>query len=140
MRNLLFLVIAANRAACLGINTMVVGVCQEDFGGYPDCRQVFVDAAEEAIEKALNLNSTEEGRFAILAPLMNMSKRESVEFAMDLPFAMEALSYTHTCYAGEFPPCGHCHACLLRARGFGEAGIIDPIYERLAMEEMRRRS
>ena len=53
----------------------------------------------------------------------------TVKLAEVLPGCMEALKYSHTCYKGESPPCGHCHACLLRQRGFDEAGIKDPLKE-----------
>jgi 7-cyano-7-deazaguanine synthase len=129
MRNMLFLVIAANRAAVLGISDLVTGVCQEDFGGYPDCRQSFIDATEKAINEALFLDPTE-ANFHIHTPLMTLTKKESVELAQKFEGCMDALSSTHTCYNGEYPPCGHCHACLLRQRGFDEAGIKDPLMVR----------
>lgn len=130
MRNMLFLVIAANRAVCLGTSNLVTGVCQEDFGGYPDCRQTFINATARAIEEALYLDP-ENNRFHIHTPLMDLTKAQSVELAQSLPGCMEALAWSHTCYNGDFPPCGHCHACLLRERGFAEAGIADPLIDRV---------
>jgi 7-cyano-7-deazaguanine synthase len=62
-------------------------------------------------------------------PLMFKSKRETVELAKQLG-ALPALAYTHTCYNGQQPPCGVCPACVLRAKGFAEAGIPDPLVER----------
>jgi 7-cyano-7-deazaguanine synthase len=129
MRNMLFLVIAANRATCLGINDLVTGVCQEDFGGYPDCRQSFIDATGDAINEALYLDASEMN-FVIHTPLMNLTKKASVDLAVSLPGCMEAMKFTHTCYNGESPPCGHCHACLLRSRGFEKAGVADPLLGR----------
>jgi 7-cyano-7-deazaguanine synthase len=67
----------------------------------------------------------------LLAPLMNMSKRETVELASSLPGCIDALAYSTTCYEGKVPPCLKCHSCLLRARGFEAAGIADPLLERL---------
>jgi 7-cyano-7-deazaguanine synthase len=128
MRNMLFLVIAANRAVCIGAEHLVTGVCQEDFGGYPDCRLSFIVATEYAIKQALYLDP-ENTKFIIQTPLMNLTKAESVRVAAEMPECMEAMKYTHTCYNGENPPCGHCHACLLRERGFREAGIVDPLLE-----------
>jgi 7-cyano-7-deazaguanine synthase len=61
---------------------------------------------------------------------MFKSKKETVELARDLG-ALPAMAYTHTCYNGRQPPCGECSACLLRAKGFAEAGITDPLLERL---------
>ena len=62
----------------------------------------------------------------IHTPLMNLSKKETVELARDLG-ALDAMALTHTCYNGVRPPCGNCEACRLRARGFDEAGIADPL-------------
>ena len=57
---------------------------------------------------------------------MHLSKRETVELARDVG-ALEAMALTHTCYKGQRPPCGECPACVLRAKGFEEAGIEDPL-------------
>ena len=62
----------------------------------------------------------------IHTPLMQLSKKETVELARDLG-ALPAMALTHTCYNGERPPCGECPACVLRARGFAEAGVRDPL-------------
>ena len=56
-----------------------------------------------------------------------MTKKETVELAKDLPGCLEALASSHTCYMGQNPPCGKCHACILRQRGFDQAGISDPL-------------
>lgn len=130
MRNALFLTIAANRAEALGISTLVTGVCQMDNANYDDCRETFIYAAEDYINKALGHDHRGTAPIKILTPLLHLSKSESVHFAMSLPGAMEGLAYSHTCYAGEYPPCGECHACVLRAHGFEEAGVTDPLIER----------
>ena len=67
-----------------------------------------------------------EREFSIHAPLMDLTKKETVELARDLD-AIGALALTHTCYEGQRPPCGRCQACQLRAKGFAEAGIEDPL-------------
>ena len=123
-RNIIFFALAANRAASLGCETIIAGLSQEDFGGYPDCRRVFVDAMEKAVN--LGLEGTA-AKIAIETPLINMSKKETVLLAQEVG-AMEALALSHTCYNGERPPCGHCHACLLRQKGFEEAGVEDPLF------------
>lgn len=135
MRNQLFITLAANRAYCLGINILVLGVCEEDYGGYPDCRRDFINS----MEKAGNLGTfTGEGGgpkdFVILTPLMNMKKRETVDMALDMPGCYSALAYSHTAYDGQYPPIGHDHATLLRAKGFEEAGVPDPLVLRAVQD------
>lgn len=120
-RNILFLTIAAAMAFKFDINHLVTGVCQTDFSGYPDCR----DNTIKSLQVALSLGLGRE--IIIHTPLMWLSKAESVKLAQSLPGCMEALQYSHTCYEGRYPPCGVCPACVLRARGFDEAGIMDPL-------------
>jgi 7-cyano-7-deazaguanine synthase len=127
-RNLLFFVLAANRAAEIGSNSVVAGVCEEDFGGYYDCRRDFCDAAEIAIAQAFVGTNT---WLNVMTPLMRLSKSATVRLAESLPFCMDALAFTHTCYSGAVPPCGKCHACLLRSRGFEEAKSVDPLITRV---------
>lgn len=127
-RNILFLTLAANRAYCLGADAIVTGVAQEDFGGYPDCREDFIKAMEYAVFKGLDCEIT------IETPLMHLSKRGTVDLARSLPGCMDALAHSHTCYNGHFPPCGKCHACLLRQKGFDLSGYDDPLELRAALE------
>jgi 7-cyano-7-deazaguanine synthase len=124
-RNILFLTVAANRAYVTGCDALVLGVAQEDFGGYPDCREDFIRKMETALQAGLD------APLAIHTPLMHMDKATTVRLAQSLPGCMEALALSHTCYEGAVPPCGHCHACLLRARGFEQAGVADPLVARL---------
>ncbi len=119
-RNLVFLTFAAAFAWQRGISELVTGVAQTDYSGYPDCRRETIDA----LVRALNLGMERE--FRIHTPLMNLSKKETVEMARDFG-ALDAMALTHTCYNGQRPPCGECAACRLRARGFLEAGIPDPL-------------
>lgn len=131
MRNQLFLTVAANRAYVLGCNVLVTGVCQEDSGGYPDCRATFISALQDAIN--YGTFTGEPGTLPplrILTPLMYLTKAQSVKLAMTLPGCMEALAYSHTSYDGAYPPVGHDHATLLRAKGFEEAGVPDPLVVR----------
>ena len=124
-RNILFLTVAANRAYVLGCNNLVIGVSQEDFGGYPDCREEFLEKMSASLSSGLDM------RVSIYAPLMRMTKAQSVLLAKNMPGCFESLAHTTTCYAGTSPSCGHCHACLLRSRGFEEAGVEDPLTTRL---------
>jgi 7-cyano-7-deazaguanine synthase len=128
MRNQLFLTIAANRAYCLNARHLFTGVGQADYGGYPDCRQRFI----ESFEKTCNLGTFtgEEGTLGalnVVTPLMHLSKRETVMLALDLPGCYEALAFSHTSYNGEYPPTSQDHASLLRAKGFADAGVPDPL-------------
>ena len=125
MRNAFFLTLAANYALEKDCYALVTGVCQQDNANYPDCRANFIDSQEKTINDALGIDN-----FHIYTPLMYMSKAQSIALAETLPDCMKALAYSHTCYAGEYPPCGECHACVLRAQGFKEAGVIDPLIER----------
>lgn len=135
MRNQLFLTIAANRAYVLGASVLFTGVCQEDFGGYPDCRRVFIDALQDACN--YGTFTGEAGTLAplyIQTPLMNLTKAQSVSLALSLPGCMRALAYSHTAYDGAYPPVGKDHATLLRAKGFEEAGVPDPLVVRAVTE------
>ncbi len=119
-RNIVFLTFAAAYAWQRGITDLVTGVAQTDYSGYPDCRRETIDALEETLKLGM------ERRFTIHTPLMNLSKKETVEMARDLG-ALDAMALTHTCYNGQRPPCGECPACQLRAKGFQEAGVADPL-------------
>lgn len=122
-RNILFLTVAANRAYVLGCNTLVLGVAQQDFGGYPDCRLDFIEKMQAALSSGLEFD------LSIATPLMHLDKKQTVQLAASLPGCLEALAHSTTCYNGVYPPCGSCNSCLLRARGFNQAGIVDPLLQ-----------
>ncbi len=119
-RNIVFLTFAAAYAWQRKIGHIVTGVAQTDYSGYPDCRQETIDALQATIRLAMESN------VVIHTPLMKLSKKETVLLAKDLG-ALDAMGLTHTCYEGIRPPCGKCPACRLRAKGFDEAGIEDPL-------------
>ncbi len=119
-RNLIFLTYAAAFAWPRNIRHLVGGMAQMDYSGYPDCRRETLDALERALQLGL------ERDFTIHTPLMDRSKKETVLLARDLGI-LPVLGMTHTCYKGETPPCGVCAACVLRAKGFDEAGVPDPL-------------
>lgn len=121
-RNLIFLTFAAAWAWRRGIRHLVTGVAQTDYSGYPDCRAATIDALQETLRLGM------ESEVVIHSPLMALSKRETVEL-IDKLGGLPALALTHTCYNGERPPCGHCASCVLRAKGFAEAGIPDPLLQ-----------
>jgi len=127
-RNILFLTIAAMYAYKLGIHNIVAGVCETDYSGYPDCRQKTIDS----VQNTLNLGM--EYDFVIHTPLMYKTKCETVIMASLLSGCWDALAWSHTCYEGKIPPCGKCPSCVLRARGFEEAGYEDPLIKRLGIK------
>ncbi|MFO1372758.1 MAG: 7-cyano-7-deazaguanine synthase QueC [Candidatus Competibacteraceae bacterium] len=122
-RNLIFLTFAAALAYQRGIHDLVTGVAQTDYSGYPDCRDATLQALAQTIRLGMDYDIT------IHTPLMFKSKADTVRLAQVLG-ALPALADTHTCYNGQQPPCGACPACQLRAKGFAEAGVPDPLVER----------
>jgi 7-cyano-7-deazaguanine synthase len=95
-----------------------------DFSGYPDCRPEFIDAFQQVILKGTR-SGVEHGTPRIVAPLMTMSKAEIIRRGVEL-----GVDYgqTHSCYDPDPSglACGHCDSCILRRRGFEEAGVVDP--------------
>ncbi len=122
-RNLVFLSFAAALAYTRRIEHVVTGVAQTDYSGYPDCRENTLKALELALRLGMD------SRVTLHAPLMFMSKADTVRLAQDVG-AMDAMAWSHTCYNGEVPPCGRCASCELRAKGFAEAGVADPLVVR----------
>lgn len=125
-RNTIFLSYALAWAEVLDAADIFIGVNAVDYSGYPDCRPEFI----AAFEKMANLStraSVEGGvRFRIHTPLINMTKAEIVKLAVELGLDF---SLTWSCYNpdSEGSPCGRCDSCILRAKGFKEAGIPDPL-------------
>ncbi len=119
-RNIIFLTFAAAYAYQRGIRHLVTGVAQTDYSGYPDCREATIEALEETLRLGMEYDLT------IHTPLMHLSKKQTVEMARDLG-GLDAMALTHTCYNGKRPPCGQCPACKLRANGFAEVGVEDPL-------------
>jgi 7-cyano-7-deazaguanine synthase len=119
-RNLILLSLAAAYGYQRGMFDIVTGVCQTDYSGYPDCRQATIDALQTALRAGLDAPIT------LHTPLMSLTKAASVFLMRDLG-RLDLLALSHTCYNGRVPPCGTCPACVLRAKGFAEAGIADPL-------------
>ncbi len=119
-RNILFLAAGSSFAYTKKIKNIVIGVSQVDYSGYPDCREGFI----KSMEKSLRLGMAY--KIKIHTPLIKKTKKQTVLLAKRLG-ALEFMKYTHTCYRGGKKSCGRCDACRLRAKGFEEAGIKDPL-------------
>lgn len=134
-RNILFLSVAANRAALCGADIVYVGANAEDLDGFPDCRPAFFTHATKCLQLALD----NEG-FMVHPPLLQFDKKAIIETAQRIQDhgvdVMGALSLSHTCYRGSCPPCGECSACVLRARAFARVGIADPLVERTSKDSV----
>ncbi|EEF15662.1 queuosine biosynthesis protein QueC [Actinobacillus minor 202] len=113
-RNALFLLYAAIYAKRQGIQTIFTGVCETDFSGYPDCRDVFVKSMNVTLNLAMDYN------FNIRTPLMYLTKKETWRLADQLGAFDYIRQHTHTCYLGVEGGCHTCPSCLLREKGLNE--------------------
>jgi 7-cyano-7-deazaguanine synthase len=119
-RNAHLLATAVSWAEVLGAGHIFVGFVEEDSSGYPDCREVFL----KSFEATANLGTRPETRLALHAPLIHRTKAQIVTKGLQLS---APLHLTWSCYQSEEEACGSCDSCLLRLRGFQEAGSPDPI-------------
>jgi len=123
-RNTVLLSLALAWAEVLGAERVVIGVNALDYSGYPDCRPEYIAAFEYLASLATKAGV--EGRpLRLYTPLQHLTKAGIVRLGTELGVDY---SLTHSCYdpGPDDRPCGHCDSCLLRARGFAEAGISDP--------------
>jgi 7-cyano-7-deazaguanine synthase len=125
-RNTIFLSFALAWAEVLETNDIYIGVNALDYSGYPDCRPEFIHAFEHMSNLATKTGVEGRTHIRIRTPLIELSKADIVRLGreLDVPFEL-----THSCYDPDSSghPCGACDSCLLRAKGFREAGIPDPI-------------
>ena len=119
-RNAHLLSAATSWAEVLGATAIFVGFVEEDSSGYPDCREAFL----RSFEQTANLGTKPETKLSFHAPLLHLSKADIVRRGLELK---TPLHLTWSCYQREEQACGHCDSCLLRLRGFKEAGAADPI-------------
>jgi 7-cyano-7-deazaguanine synthase len=123
-RNTIFLSLALGWAEALGATDLVIGVNALDYSGYPDCRPDFI-AAFEALANLATRAGVEGARFRVHTPLIALTKAQIIErgLALGLDYSL-----THSCYNPDASgrPCGRCDSCVLRAKGFAEAGVADP--------------
>jgi len=124
-RNTVLLALALAWAEVLGAFDLFIGVNALDYSGYPDCRPEYIEAFERmaALATKAGVNG---GAFHIRAPLISLSKADIIRrgLALGLDYGL-----THSCYdpLPHGAPCGRCDSCVLRARGFSEAGVPDPL-------------
>jgi 7-cyano-7-deazaguanine synthase len=122
-RNIIFLSIAASIAESRGAEAIFIATNSVDFSGYPDCTAEFMSAFQRTLD--IGTKAGREGRgIRIEAPILTKSKGDIVREAIRLKVPMED---TWSCYKGGVKACGKCDSCLLRLRGFSEAGIRDPL-------------
>jgi 7-cyano-7-deazaguanine synthase len=123
-RNTVFLSLALGWAEVLGAHDIVIGVNALDYSGYPDCRPEYI-AAFEQLASLATARGVQGERFRIHAPLQMLTKAQIIRRGVELGLAY---GLTHSCYdPGPGGPCGRCDSCLLRAAGFAEAGVVDPL-------------
>ena len=123
-RNTVFLSLALGWAEVLGAHDIVIGVNALDYSGYPDCRPEYI-AAFEQLASLATARGVQGEHFRIHAPLQMLTKAQIIRRGVEL-----GLDYglTHSCYdPAPTGPCGRCDSCLLRAAGFAEAGVSDPL-------------
>ena len=99
-----------------------------DYSGYPDCRPEFYEAMKSALALGSKIWTEYQIPIEVETPIIDLSKAEIVALGMKLEAPLE---YTWSCYEGRAAPCGTCDSCILRARGFAEAGVPDPLLVRL---------
>ena len=127
-RNTIFLSLALGWAEVLTAEQIVIGVNALDYSGYPDCRPEFIDAFEKLASLATRAG-VEGRRIAVRTPLIDLTKADIIRLGLSL-----GLDYglTFSCYdpRPDGGPCHHCDSCVLRARGFAEASVSDPLMSR----------
>ena len=125
-RNIIFLSFAASFAEAIGARAIFIGANAIDYSGYPDCRPEFFKAFQHMMAKGMK-TGVEGKTIKIYAPLIRKTKAQIVRLGLKLkvPFHL-----TWSCYKGGKKPCGRCDSCLLREKGFKEAGKEDPYFKR----------
>ena len=113
-RNALFLLYAAIYAKSQNIRDIFIGVCETDFSGYPDCRQIFVQSMNVTLNLAMAYD------FRLHTPLMYLTKKQTWALADELDVLDYIRTRTHTCYLGVDGGCHECPSCVLRERGLAE--------------------
>lgn len=123
-RNMVFLAVAASVAESLGVSHIGIGVSEVDSSGYVDCTASFLESMEHAINAGTERCATQGKPIRIVAPFLRKTKVDEVQLGQRLGVDF---SHTWSCYQGEDTPCGVCDSCLLRARAFEQAGVVDTL-------------
>jgi 7-cyano-7-deazaguanine synthase len=123
-RNTLFIAFALQMAEEIDADKIYVGITGMDYSGYPDCRPEYILAWQNLINLATKKTTQDKGKIQLEAPLQFLYKPEIVKLGESLGVPFE---HTWTCYAGGDQPCLRCDSCLLRKKGFDDAGETDPI-------------
>jgi 7-cyano-7-deazaguanine synthase len=125
-RNTLFLSLALGFAEVIGAADLFIGVNAVDYSGYPDCRPEFIEAFQQLANLATQAGVEGRLRFRIHTPLIHLTKAQIIRRGTDLGVDY---ALTHSCYdpGPNGRPCRQCDACLLRSKGFAEAGLLDPL-------------
>ncbi len=122
-RNTIFLSIALGYAEVIDADRIYIGVNALDYSGYPDCRPEYIEEFNK-LSKLATKRGVEGKPIEIVAPLIHMTKAEIIKKGMELNVPYEL---TWSCYEGGEKPCGKCDSCILRLKGFMEAGEMDPL-------------
>lgn len=124
-RNLIFLSYSLAWAEAINAFDLFIGVNCSDYSGYPDCRPEFIEAFETLANRATAAAVEGRGRYHVQTPILRMSKAEIIRLGMRLGVDY---SLTHSCYdpTPEGLACGRCDSCILRRKGFAQAGLVDP--------------
>lgn len=121
-RNMVFLSVAASYAEAIGAQDIFIGVSEVDYSGYIDCREEFIRSMENTINMGTVMAVEEGKKINIHTPFINKTKAEEIQLGENLGVDW---SHTWSCYRGTEKPCGTCDSCLLRAKAFANAGVID---------------
>ncbi|MBU0479555.1 MAG: 7-cyano-7-deazaguanine synthase QueC [Proteobacteria bacterium] len=125
-RNIIFLSHAVAWAEVIGARDIFIGINALDYSGYPDCRPEFLKSFINTVNLGTKAGAESGDRFNIHAPLIKLTKKEIIEKGLSLGVDY---SFTHSCYDPDDQgrACGRCDSCLLRRKGFHEAGETDPV-------------
>lgn len=122
-RNTLFLSFAMSLADQIKAEKIVIGANAIDYSGYPDCRGPYLNAFEVVARRGTRMGTELNRKIKIESPLLKLTKSDIVRLGFKIHAPLEL---TWSCYQGNTKPCGRCDSCVLRAKGFAEAGMPDP--------------